>query len=47
MHIQSIKEDINKKSEDMDPFPPLTPTSPKQLLPLIFVNLDVLYSQGN
>lgn len=46
MHIQSIKEDINKKSKDMDPFPPLTRTSPKLLLPLMFVNLeDVLYRQ--
>ena len=40
MHIQSIKEEINEKSKDMDPFPPLTPTSPKLLLPLIFVNLE-------
>lgn len=39
IHKQSIKEEIHGKSNDMYVFLPLTPSSSKLLLPLIFINL--------
>lgn len=37
--IESIKREILERSKGMHAFPPLTTSSPKLLLPLIFVNL--------
>lgn len=44
MYIESIKKESHERSKGMHAFPPLTTSSPKLLLPLIFVNLaDVLH----